>query len=37
MTHAIAVFFSLILIFYVLYLLIDKEGKRIRKEKNIDV
>ena len=29
----IAGFFSIIFIFYVLYLLIDSEGKRIRKEK----
>jgi len=29
----IAGFFSIIFIFYVLYLLIDAEGKRIRKEK----
>ena len=33
----IAGFFSLILIFYVLYVLIDMEGKRIRKEKNRNV
>jgi len=37
MEFAIAVFFSIILIFYIFYLLIDAEGKRIRKEKNIDV
>ena len=37
MEFAIATFFSIILIFYVLYLLIDAEGERIRKKKNIDV
>jgi len=37
MELAIVTFFSLILIFYVLYLLLDAEGEKIRKKKNIDV